>query len=731
MQDALTTAIEMHRTGQLGPASQLYQKVLAREQENAEALHLLGVLRHQQGDHARAVELIGRALALRPNAFGFHANLAEAYRAQGKFERAIGCCRAALALAPDYPEALCNLGAALQGLNRHDEAVEPFRHALAISPDFVMAHNNLGIALRELGQSDEALVHFQRAVELEPGCATAQSNLGQLLLNRGDTEAALVHCQEAVRLQPDIASLQHNLGNVLRVLERYVDARAAYLEALRLDPNLALAQAHLGLILEREGKLADALPWLKRACELEPANASFWEWLAELYDEMEEPGESVPCWQRVLALDEERAGPHIALGWALQEEGHLDEAGAHYQAALVLQPEAAMAHLHLAGLHEEQGDLTQAEAALRTALQVQPAFALPHGRLATLLRGKLPDDDLAALEQRLADEELGQGPRARLLYGLAQVLDARGDFARAADCLGQANALTLELNRDRRDYLPAEHEQFIDMLIKNFDRDFFTRLAGAGSPSLRPVFVCGLPRSGTTLTEQVLASHSRVHGAGELRLARQSFEALPAALGLSELPRDCVPHLNATATLGIAQQHLERLAKLDGGHLERIVDKMPDNYMYLGLLAVLFPRAVFVHCRRDLRDIAVSCWMTDFRSIRWANDPRHIASRFGQYRRLMDHWRAVLPVPIVEVDYEDTVEDLESVARRLVAACGLDWEPACLDFHRTVRPIRTASVTQVREPVYKRSVARWKKYEPALAELFAALPTNERVATPG
>ena len=138
---------------------------------------------------------------------------------------------------------------------------------------------------------------------------------------------------------------------------------------------------------------------------------------------------------------------------------------------------------------------------------------------------------------------------------------------------------------------------------------------------------------------------------------------------------------------------------------------MPDNYMYLGLLAAVFPRATFIHCRRDLRDIAVSCWMTDFRSIRWANDLEHIASRFQQYRRLMDHWQAVLPAPIHDVDYEETVADLEAVARRLIAACGLEWEPACLEFHRNERPVRTASVTQVRQPVYTRSVARWKNYE--------------------
>jgi hypothetical protein len=147
--------------------------------------------------------------------------------------------------------------------------------------------------------------------------------------------------------------------------------------------------------------------------------------------------------------------------------------------------------------------------------------------------------------------------------------------------------------------------------------------------------------------------------------------------------------------------------------------------MQLGLLAAMFPRATFIHCLRDLRDIAVSCWMTDFRSIRWANRPEHIAGRFRQYRRIMDHWRTVLPVTIHEVEYENTVADLEGVARRLLAACGLDWQPACLEFHRTRRPVRTASVTQVRQPVYKRSVDRWKHYERELCDLFAALPCQE------
>jgi tetratricopeptide (TPR) repeat protein len=725
MQVILNTAIEMHQNGQFGPADLLYRRILEAEPENAEALHLCGVLHHQCGDHRLAAELIDQAVRLRPDAPIYQANLAEAYRALGDFERAADCCRAALHVLPDYPEALCNLGAALQGMGRHSESVGKFRRALRMRPDFVLAHNNLGIALRELGAVAKALEHFRRAVELEPEFAPVRTNLSQTLLDVGESEEALAHAKEAVRLDPDSAVLHHNLGNVLRLLDRPAEARPSYVEALRLAPDLAAANAHLGLVWQREGNLIHALFWLKKAVELEPANVLFWEWLAGLHEERDQPFEAIPCWERSLVLEPDRPGPHLSLGWDFQQEGRLDEAREHYSTAIRLRPEYGQAHLSLGGLHEELGKMTEAEAAFREALRVQPSLPAPHARLATLLRGKLPEDDLAALEQRLTDHDLDQGPRARLLFGLAHVLDARGEYGRAADCLRESNAITLDLARGRREYSPVDHERFVESLVSAFDRDFFLRLDGAGSDTRLPVFIFGLPRSGTTLIEQVLASHSRIHGAGELSLVRSSFESMPAVMGRSGPPRDCISLLDRAAVQRLAEQHLRSLEAIDDGPSERIVDKMPDNYMYFGLLSVMYPRAVFIHCRRDLRDVAVSCWMSDFRILRWANDFNHIASRVSQYRRLMDHWRAVVSVPLIEVDYEETVSDFESSARRLIAACGLDWEPACLEFYRTERPVRTASLVQVRQPIYQRSVARWKNYEEAMAELFAALPRRQ------
>jgi len=722
MRKVLRTAIELHRSGQLDGAASLYRDVLASEPNNADALHWLGVLHNQLGDHARATELIGQAVALKPSAYLYHGNLAEAYRAARDYERAEESCREALRLWPDYPEALLNLGTVLTALKRPAEAVVPLRRAVELQPNFVVAINNLGIALRELGHPQDALGQFRRAVEVEPSYAPARTNLGQALLNLDQKEEALTHCQEAVRLDPSSAEMHDNLGNVLRACDRLDAAWSAYWEALRLNPDLPLANAHVGLLLQKKGHFADAVPWLRKAAQLEPDSAAIWEWLAELHVEMDEPGAAIPCWERVLVLEPDRSAAHLSLGRALQDEGRLAEAREQYRIADELMPNSGAPQLNLGWLHELLGEMDQAESAFRRSLERQPNFPAPHGRLATLLRGKLPEKDLAALEARLADEQLAQSPRARLLFGLAHVLDARGDYTRAAECLSQANAIALELTHAGHKYSIAEHEEYVDGLMHAFNRGLFDRLAGAGSTTRRPVFVFGLPRSSTTLIEQVLASHSQVHGAGELRLARQSFESIPALMGHVVPPRDCMPLIGADTIRHLAETHLGRLEAIGGSNSHRIVDKMPENYLFLGLLSILFPRATFIHCRRDLRDVAVSCWMTDFSSIRWANDPSHIAGRFQQYRRIMDHWRAVLPLAVHEVHYEETVNDFESVARRLIAAAGLDWEPACLEFHRTERPVRTASLGQVRQPVYKGSVDRWKNYERALAELFAALP---------
>jgi tetratricopeptide (TPR) repeat protein len=725
MNSELDAALQMHKRRRFADAARRYDALLRRQPRHADALHLFGVLHHQSGYSTRAVELIEAAVLLRPDAAAYHCNLAEAHRALGEHHRAAACCRKALELRPHYPEAANNLGLTLQALGQYPEAAEQFRAALRMRPDFAMAQNNLGVLLRELGQVDEALEAFRAAVALDPDLAMACANLGQLLLDRGEAEEALVYCKQAVRAEPTLPAGHNNLGNALRALERFDEARAAYAEALRLAPELARAHANLGLCLQLEGKHAQALDCLRQAVACGPDDFDMWQTLANAHALNEDFAAAIPCCERLIALKPGLALGHNEFGWAQQQQGRPGEAAACYARALELQPDQLDATLSQGSLHEELGDLSEAEACYRRARAVHPAAPGPLAHLATLLRGKLPDGDRQALQQRL-DGPMADGPRSALLFGLAQVHDARGEYAEAAACLAQANALALKVRRkEGKFYEPQAHNGLVDRILAGFTPELFGRLAGAGDPTRLPVFVFGMPRSGTTLVEQILSSHSQVHGAGELGLAREVFQSVPAVLGMADEMATCLRAVNAPAVRKLGARYLEGLRALaPAGGAERLVDKMPDNYLYVGLLAMLFPQATFVHVRRDLRDVAVSCWMTHFSSIRWANDAEHLAARCREYRRVMAHWQAVLPVPVHEVVYERLVDDFEAEARQLVRACGLEWEPACLRFHQTARPVRTASVTQVRQPLYRRAVARWKNYEDALADLFARLGTD-------
>ena len=311
-----------------------------------------------------------------------------------------------------------------------------------------------------------------------------------------------------------------------------------------------------------------------------------------------------------------------------------------------------------------------------------PALA----QLAVGLKGKLPPEDQAEIERLLAEPGMPADERWQLELGLAQALDGKGEFDRAAALSIEAHALFLgELKRQGRVYDPGAHHAVVSKMIATFTAGHFARVRGFGADSERPVFVIGMHRSGTSLVEQVLASHPRVFGAGELPLARNALELLPVLTRRSGHPLDCVEHLDREGARRLANRYLEILADFNAS-ADRIVDKLPDNTVQLGLIATIFPRAKIIHCRRDLRDVALSCWMTNLSEMPWACAADHIAGRIHEYQRLMEHWRRVLPIDMFELDYETLVNDFEPTARELLAWCGLDWDPACLEFHQARRP---------------------------------------------
>ncbi len=682
-------------------------------------------MHYQCGHHARAIELIEQSIAIRPDNASYHANLGEVQRSLKHYVPAAASCRRALSLKPDYPEALNNFGLILHEMGQNEEAIALLDAALTLQPDFALAQNNKGSALRALGRVAEAIEAYRAAIVLEPTLGRAHANLAQILTDRGEPAEALAHAREAVKHQPDLSAGHNSLGNVLRALGRGVEAAGAYAEAVRLQPDLAVAHANLGLVLLQAGKSDAALAHFQKAVELSPDDPAAHQQLAEAHVSADDWAAAIPCLERLVALEPANPDAHSRLGLAYQNDERYTKAEVVYLRALELQPDHLDARLNLGSLHEELGRMAEAEACFREAEACHPHASSPLVRRALLLRGKLPASDRDRLRFELYKRQEA-GLRSNLLFALAQVADARGDYAEAAACLEPANGLARDVRRGRGETYDAdEHSRHVDKVIAAFPPEVFRRLAGAGDPSARPVFVFGLPRSGTTLVEQVLSSHSHVFGAGELRLMNKALTDLPTE-DVTDGQPPTLDALDAEGLRKFARGYQdgvrERLDRQDRDtRPERVVDKMPDNYGCLGLIALMFPNATLIHVRRDVRDVAVSCWMTLFRSIRWADDQGDLIRRILDYRRLMDHWRAVLPRPVHEVRYECLVDDFEAEARRLVATCGLEWEPACLRFHETVRPARTASFAQVRQPLYRQSLGRWRAYEPYLSPLFESL----------
>ncbi len=714
-------AVQLHRQGNLDQAELIYRQILDETPEHADSLHLLGVVAHQRGQFKRAAQLMQRAVALVPEAGTYYCNLAESLRMAGEIPAAIAAAEKAIALVPHNPDGHNHLGLALQMQNRFAEAEKSFQDAIGLRPDFALAHNNLGGVLRELGKTDEALEAYKEAVRLAPNLPLALSNLGQSLLEKGDKDEALNLCKKAVDLAPDFPEGLSNLGNALRAQDNLEEAKQCYRKALQIRPNVAMVHGNLGQALQQEGNLDEAIKCYKLAVDLDPKSPRFESYLATALTEKEDYEGAIEHFRAALALKADFPEALNGLGSVLHEQGDFKQAIACFEDVLRQKPDYADAHANMAGAYSELGDLEKANFHYREALRHDPDYTGALSVLATHLRDKMPDEDIEKMKAFLAREHLSEWKRSALNHGLAHYYDSKKEYALAADYASKGNVHRKEVwNRQGKTYNRDDHTGFASFLIKQFQPSFFERVRGWGLDTEVPVFIVGMPRSGTTLLEQILGSHPRVHGAGELSIAKETFDKVPKWMNQNAAPAVCIPQMSMEIAQLAAKEHLSKLRALHAT-APRIVDKMPDNYLWLGFLAAIFPKAKFIYSKRDVHDIAVSCWITNFKQIRWACDQEDIAGRIKNHLRIMDHWRKVLPVPFLEVEYEQTVDDLESVARKMIAFCGLEWDPVCLAFHESKRTVRTASLSQVRQPVYKKSVQRWKNYEEPLKQVFSII----------
>jgi tetratricopeptide (TPR) repeat protein len=612
-----------HQAGRLRQAAALYRKALQNDPDDANALHLLGVIAHQCGEVATALQLIERALPELPELPDVHLNYGNALREVGRLAEAVASYRRALALNPDYGMAHNNLAAALNQQQEFAAGLASSKRAIALIPEFFGAHVNHADALMGLERFAEAEAPLRRALDLAPDRAQTHRDLGWALAKIGSYEEAVACLEQATALDPNDPATHFALGTAHYIKKDLPGSEAGLRRAVALAPNYAAAWHELGTVLRSSGRFDEALICFRRARDIDP------DW-PEVY--------------RSLAVTGQQAA--------------------------------------------DEAQLRRLEAVLKD-------------------RGRSVSDRVSAG------------------FALGMLLDNAERCDEAFPCFAEANALHRQQRAEagERFDIGALRRQ-VDDLIGLAKPDFFAAAASWGNPSQAPVFIVGMPRSGTSLVEQIAASHSHVFGAGELHEFGGIWETLSAY-------NRCRPveKWDAAFARRLADRHVGSLQALGNGAV-RIIDKMPDNIFFLWLIAALFPSARIILCRRDLRDVCLSCYFHHFTEGHlYAYDLADCGARALEIDRLATHWSRVLPLDILMIDYEKLILDLEGESRRLIEFLGLEWEPACLDFHLIVRPVLTASAWQVRQPLYRRSIGRWHRYARHLITLLellegsAALPT--------
>ena len=478
-------------------------------------------------------------------------------------------------------------------------------------------------------------------------------------------------------------------GRALAEAGQHEDALNLARQAAALDPGRYEPHALAGAILALAGRPDEALSHLERARQLDPMRP-------ELYNNA---------------------------GAALRSLGRLDEALAHFERALSLHPGYADAAANAAGVWgarglalAEEGDIDGAARALRVAIRLAPENAKYYRHLTDIDVNAITPEHEAALG-KLARSPRHDDTQADADFALGTILRAR-DPQRSFDHFVRANAL----KRSQQTYDEAETLGAFERIATTFDRAFLDRHAGYGDRSERPIFIVGMPRSGTTLIEQILASHPLVFGAGELGTFEEITNAVLADGDM--VSPAAMLEVHGEQLDGIGRRYDEALRALAPGDVGRVTDKMPSNFRFIGLIRLALPNARIIHVQRDIIDVALSCFTTSFTAegMAWTGDLSELGRYARGYLRLMNHWRTTLgPSEMLEVRYEDLVGDLEGEARRILTYCGLAWDERCLNFHDTKRPVRTASVVQVRRPVYRTSIGGWRDFSSQLQPFIDAL----------
>jgi tetratricopeptide (TPR) repeat protein len=657
-----------------------------------------------RGDPAEAERRVTALLMRFPDAGILWKILGVALMRQGK--DALHALRQATELLPNDGEAHANLGAALHDRGQWLQALASLRRALELQPHNVDALVDAAGAMRGLGRPGEAVPLYQRALELNPRLVETRNDLGNALLELQRIDDAVAAYRLALAIRPGDARILCNIANAQRLRGQREEAAASYRQALTSDPGSVEALNGLGDVLSEFGARRDAMFLYARAAELDPGRPQSHYNLASAFFDLRRLDEAAASYGKVLALQPRNARAHLSLGVVRRAQRRHAEAEASCQTALAIDPGYVEALSLLGELRADRGEFAAAEELFQRAVTIDPDFSFGFSSIATHRRMSHGDRDWLAGVQALLAKRPPIEHQISLNYALGKYFDDVGHYDEAFGHYREANELT-KLRGPAYD--GAKLRQGVDAIIRSFDASFVRGCGTDASGTELPVFVVGMPRSGTSLTEQILASHPLVAGAGEVVFWDAAFGAYRRAGDRADgAPREPPTMLLAD----LARKYLECLAPFKGEAL-RVADKMPSNFWYAGLIHAAFPRARIIHMRRHPIDTCLSIYFQNFfNRDPYANDLESLAHYYAEYRRVTDHWRKVLPVrTLLEVPYEGLIEDQEGWTRRMLEFLGLAWDPACLDFHKTERVVITASKWQVRQKLHASSAGRWRNYE--------------------
>ena len=632
----------------------------------------------------------------------------------GQLDVAVTNYKEAISIQPDYAKAHFNLAGSLHDLGQLKAAVKSYKKTLEIEPNYAEAFNNLGNVFQELEQGDSAVQSYKRALEIKPDYVAAQYSLGNTFMELGQLDEALKSYEAALKLKPDFVEAINNLGITFFKLHKLDEAMKSYEKALALDPNFADAHNNIGIVFSELGQLDEAIMSCKAAITLQSDYAEAHYNLGLIFHDLKRLDEATQSYKTAIAFQPDYADAHYNLGILFHDTGQLELAIDSIQIAIKINPENADTHKYLGNTFQSNGQIDEAIKCYEKALSINPFHADAHRNLSTIKNYIHDDDQINLMQDLLLNGNLSQSDLVHINFALAKANEDLGKKDDLFKSLNEGNRLRKEelnysLNKDLDEH--SNLKRLININLSNSKESIKLK-----SSKIRPIFIVGMPRSGTSLVEQILSSHQKIHGAGELSTLNNL---------IVPIINDCIlkdKKVIEDSYLSVRNEYLSYISRLNVSETI-ITDKMPTNFRYIGFILKAFPEAKIIHLNRDSRAICWSIYKSYFpgEGLGWAFNMKDLAGYYNSYIDLMTFWHQLFPRKIYDICYEDLTTNQEEETRKLLKYCELEWDDNCLNFHNNKRAVKTTSSLQVRKKMYQGSSEVWKKYESYLQPLIKVL----------